>query len=219
VRLALAALLGLAGSLHGTVLYGTVLYGTVPGAGGAQAGVTAVTRIVNTGTVPGNGGNWASDSFTRTATLTGGTQASPDLCGRSSGPCFRFTASVADQGTFRTLDGALTPNQSTPGKRIEGTASGTVTGRAEFGVFYATAQPQVSLVPTVASNVWASTTWPLLFFPKGTTVTGLDLGPWSLTYATLTECGAQQWQDSSGNGYGDLPFDGNILGCRATRHH
>jgi hypothetical protein len=190
----------------------------VPAQAGGAATVTAITRIVNAGTVPGNGGKWASDSFTRTATLTGGERVSPGLCGRSSGTCYGFTAMVSDQGTFRSLAGVLTPNQSAPGKRVLSEVTGSVTGRAVFAIFYATTLPDANLVPSFAANTWTAATWPDAFFPKGSTLTGLDLGPWSLTYTASAPCGGQQWRDSSGDGYGDLPFDGNILGCR-TGHH
>jgi hypothetical protein len=203
----------------GLITAGLVTVGLVtasPARAGAvrAASVTAVTRVDNGGTVPGNGGNWASDSFTRTATLTGGARVSPDLCGKSAGSCYDFTAVVSDQGTFRSLAGTLAPNQSAPGERVLSTVSGAMTGRAAFGVFYAAAQPDANLVPTVAANTWTAATWPDLFFPKGTMIAGLDLGPWNLTYTAATSCGTQQWRDSSSNGYGDLPFDGNISGCR-----
>jgi len=182
----------------------------------ADQGSVAVTRISNSG-IPGNGGSWASDQVTRTAVLSGGFPAPPSRCGKASGPCYGFAATVTDQGTFRASAGALTPNQSVPGKHIAGLVTGTVNGTGFFGTFYATARPDAGLVPRWAVNAFYVTSWPAQFFPAGTIITGLQLTGWSERYGAWTGCGAQQWTDSSANGYGDLPRDGNILGCPHPR--
>jgi hypothetical protein len=178
---------------------------------------TATTRIYNVG-IPGNGGNWASDSVQRTATINGGQPVAPSYCGESTGSCYSFTASVRDQGTFRAFDGALTPNQSTAGKRIKSTVAGFVSGHAFFGTFYANARPDAGLVPRFAYHAYYVANWPARFFPSGTTIAGLHLGPWVLDYYAWTNCGFQHWIDASSNGYGDLPRDGNIAGCRYLYH-
>jgi hypothetical protein len=149
--------------------------------------------------------------------LSGGFPAPASRCGKTAGPCYGFAATVTDQGTFRASAGALTPNQSVPGKHIAGLVTGTVSGTGFFRTFYATARPDAGLVPRWAANAFYVTSWPAQFFPPGTTITGLQLTGWSVSYGAWTGCGAQQWTDSSSNGYGDLPRDGNIAGCPHAR--
>ena len=201
------------GLIAGTASAST--HGSFPG-----PGTTAMTLIL-TNNVPGNGGPWAIDSVWRTATVTvaGGFPVSPWHCGWNGwGPpptCYAFTATLHDQGTFRTNRGALTPNQSWPwhGRHIHGVVTGQVNGIASFGTFYATTFPQSFLVPRFAFDEFGSApAWPDLFFPKGTTF-GVTLGPWSVTFSAQTFCGFQHWTDASFNDHGNLPSDGNITGC------
>lgn len=180
---------------------------------------TAWTWVTNFN-VPGNGGTWASDSVLRTATVSGGYPVPSWRCGEATGPCFGYQATLRDNGSFRTYRHALTPNQDRRGQRISSAVTGNVSGNASFGTFYATAQPNASLVPKWSySGLTAAATWPELFFPDGTTFTGVNVGPWSLTYSAWTACGPQRWTDASYNGHGDLWWDGNITGCFYYRHH
>ena len=174
---------------------------------------TAVTHIYDNGTVPGGRGTWASDWIARTATIRGGTPVAPSRCGQPSGPCYAYTVVVRDQGRFRAIRGAPTPNQVVPGRRIESTVTGRVSGYAPFS-FYATARPNPRLVPAIARNVPYTTMWPELFFPAGTAFAGLTGIPFTVSYSAQTPCGSQLWTDASSNGYGDLARDGNITGCR-----
>ncbi len=184
------------------------------------------TTFIFSNNVPGNGGVWASDAVWRTATVTfaGGFAVAPWNCGwngwGSPPPCFAFTATLRDQGTFRSYRGALTPNQSWPfrGRHIRGVVSGRVNGTAYFGTFYATTFPRASLVPRFAFDEFGSApTWPELFFPQHTTF-GVNLGPWAVTFSAWTACGFQQWTTASFNHQGNVPFAGNITGC-FFRHH
>ena len=55
--------------------------------------------------------------------------------------------------------------------------------------------------------------WPKLFFPFGTKFSPVLVTGYQVTYGAWTRCGPQRWIDSSTNGHGNLPFDGNIRGC------
>ena len=55
--------------------------------------------------------------------------------------------------------------------------------------------------------------WPKLFFPIGTRFSPLLITGYQVTYSAWTRCGPQRWIDSSTNGHGNLPLDGNITGC------
>jgi len=54
---------------------------------------------------------------------------------------------------------------------------------------------------------------PKLFFPFGTRFSPVLITGYQITYGAWTRCGPQRWIDSSANGHGNLPFDGNIRGC------
>ena len=179
---------------------------------------TAVTHIYNNGTVPGFAGPWASSSITRTATVLGGAPVAPSYCGETTGPCYSYTAEVRDQGWFRAIRGALTPNQVVPGRTIKSAVTGYVSGYAPFS-FYATTTPNPSLVPKTYLNAPYTSTWPELFFPSGTTFAGITGIPFTFNYSAWTRCGFQHWTDSSYNDYGDVASAGNITGCRYFHHH
>jgi len=51
------------------------------------------------------------------------------------------------------------------------------------------------------------------FFPVGTRFSPLLITGYQVTYGAWTRCGPQRWTDSSTNGHGNLPLDGNITGC------
>ena len=196
-----------------TLMAGAANASAIDSPWGHGSPVVAVTHVTNDGTVPGYGGSWASDSITRTATVSGGTAVAPSYCGDTTGSCYSYTAQVLDLGSFTATSGALTPNQVTPGKTIKSAVWGYVSGYAPFS-FYATGTPDASLVPKTYENGPYLTDWPELFFPYGTTkfvgVTGL---PFSFVYGALTPCGLQIWNESSSNDYGNLATDGNIAGC------
>jgi len=173
----------------------------------------AVTHVYNDDTVPGYGGNWATDWLTRTASVSAGTPVAPSNCDETTGPCYSYTAGVKDEGTFRAITGAETPNQVVPGRTILSAVKGFVTGSASFA-FYATGVPNPKLVPATYDNAPYLTDWPELFFPEGTTFVGVTGIPFSLDYSAWTKCGQQHWLETSSNDYGDLARDGNITGCR-----
>ena len=211
-----------AGLMAGTADAATTLQpGPVPPVP-ASVTATAYTWVTNPA-VPGNGGTWATDSVLRTATISGGYRVPSSYCGQSHGlpaACYAYTATLRDKGTFRSYRHALTPNQDRPGRRIFGIVDGSVYGTASFRTFYANATPNASLVPRWSySGFNAAATWPELFFPHGTSFSGLNINPWSVTYSARTACGPQHWTDASYNGHGNFPWDGNITGCRYLHHH
>lgn len=193
---------------------------------GPPPGAFAVTYVV-TPFVQGGGGPWASSQVWRNAsvTFTGGTPVAPWHCGWwGYGPppaCFAFTASVRDNGTFTTLRGARTPNQSffNVGRRIRGVVSGNVYGTVSFGTFYASTFPNSFRVPRFYYDFFgiSALSWPTQFFPFGTTF-GVSPSYWSYTYSAWTRCGFQQWNTNSFT-RGQSFFSGNITGCFFFRYH
>ena len=70
------------------------------------------------------------------------------------------------------------------------------------------------IVPRFFSGpFFAVASWPKLFFPVGTRFSPLLITGYQVTYGAWTRCGPQRWTDSSTNGHGKLPLDGNLTGC------
>ena len=152
--------------------------------------------------------------------------------------CNAYTAALKDNGTFTTIPLAFTPNQGTGDTGLKLPArpvNGQMNGYGDFTTFYATAAPDASLVPRhVTGNAITSGTWPQLFFPVGTTLTGVNEATFGYYYnaqvkTTTFVCSGRRhhhrqrctrqvtvqnehWADTSGNGAGQLPGDGNITG-------
>jgi hypothetical protein len=163
--------------------------------------------------VSGGNGNWANEDFLREAEIGTQTVVAASNCGLSATTCYRITgATLTDAfGTFKSVSGAFTPNQGAPstGGHITGVVTGPMSGTAEFGTFFATALPSADGVPEVSvGSANPSSTWPELFFPPGTTFTGLAESAFSYTYRGDGE----QWVDSSSNSDGQVPAAGNITG-------
>ena len=51
------------------------------------------------------------------------------------------------------------------------------------------------------------------FFAIGTRFSPLLITGYQVTDGAWTRCGPQRWTDSSTNGHGKLPLDGNLTGC------
>ena len=189
----------------------------LPAASAAPAVVThrpvhALTIMLDRPDSGGNG-NWADDNFLREAVVGTQTAVAASNCGVSATTCFQISgATLTDtEGTFTTIRGAFTPNQGAPftGDHIRGVVNGHMSGSGSFGSFFATALPSARRVPEFnfgAAN--ASGTWPELFFPPGTTFTGLSENVFSYTY----RAGAEHWTDSSSDTSGQIPAAGNITG-------
>lgn len=162
----------------------------------------------------GNGGNWATDTITRFLVIT--------KTGVNT-----YKATVTDEGSFVTIPGALTPNQSSPytGMRLTASrvyrATDSLAGTDSFS-FTANRSPDLSRVPKkVPGNADPTSTWYTLAFPSGTAFTNVTQGPWGWTYQL--SCPSfnpnfhplQIWTDSStvANNDGDAAADGNVHGC------
>jgi hypothetical protein len=183
----------------------------------------AVSYLANRPDSGGNG-NWAYDNIHRTLTirLLGST-------GTGSSTLYYYSATVKDNGSFKTIDGAYTPNQSGSyaGDTISGAVPGTLNGQASFA-FTANALPSALFnlgLPTVINGAADSTsTWYELAFPADTTFGGPGIGSWGWHYngpevVTLDSTGKhvlnvshERWADTSADNDGQLAADGNIDG-------
>lgn len=161
----------------------------------------------------GGNGNWADDNFAREARVGRSTAVAVSNCGTAATACFKISgAALTDvDGTFTTIRHAFTPNQGAPftGEHIRGVVDGRMSGTGSFGAFFATALPSASRVPEFnrgARN--PSGTWPELFFPPGTTFTGLSENVFSYSY----HADGEHWTDASTDSSGQVPAAGNIRG-------
>lgn len=190
--------------------------------------VSETTHITNDPDSGGNG-NWSTDNLVRTLTITADTGACTGLPAGST--C--YSASIADDGTFTTIDQAYQPNQGSPASfaRIQHEVSGTFSGTASF-LFWADKTPADANVPATVNGVPGTSTWYERAFPSGTTFGGPGIGSdWTWTYTTYTRTSPRQhlaacetWTDSAANGDGQsavLTADGNITGkiCPGTSRH
>lgn len=166
----------------------------------------------------GNAGDWADDSMTRAITIT--------QTGGSPG-AYTFTAKLTDDGSFKAIKGAETPNQAAPyaGNVIKSAVTGSMNGHAGF-TFTASRLPRTTFnagVPVTENDHGldpsdSTSTWYELAFPAGTVFGGAGIGHWGWTYDALVVVrafpfiGLQQWTDAWNNNYGDSVGDGQITG-------
>jgi hypothetical protein len=182
---------------------------------------TAVSVLHNRADVGASNNPWAYDNFTRTLTIrpTGSS-------GTGASTIYYYSASYKDNGTFKTVNGALTPNQSGPyaGQTENGSVTGTMTGFEQYS-FTATSLPNMKLVPaSPAPGTGSTDAWYKLAFPAGTTFGGSGLGNWGWHYngpvvVTLDSTGKhviaihhERWNETYSNNGGQLAQDGNING-------
>jgi hypothetical protein len=244
IRIIAAAVAGTAAAA--TLALTSASAATQSGAARAVASGTTVTAVTTiTGRdVSGNNGNWALVDMNRTVSATlVGVRSGPE-CGTLS-PCYQYTGLVIDnfrsRATFQTEAGAFTPNQSTPGLKINGTVNGTFTGGSQGGfTFYAdsnalsTARVPASLTgdapagtgrPT--SPVSESSRWITLLFPPDTRFAGSTANAGCTGGLGSATCDpllpgwiwsytdpvfCGHWTDAYNNGDGNLAADGNITG-------
>ena len=171
----------------------------------------------------GHGGIWADDSFSEAMVVTQTGNADPSHCGGNT-PCYSFTATATDMGSFGTRNGAGTPNQVVPGLTIGGKVPGLMSGNLRWGTFYADTLPLASRVQSKVDNHGTHVdgqTGNMInqFFPHTVTggvtsspdVFGLSLDSYDFEYSA--KCfPSQHWSDTSANGDGNLAGDGNITG-------
>jgi hypothetical protein len=203
-------------------LVGVVLSTTAASASTAQHVWTAKSVLDNRmDTGADNAHPWAYDNFTRTLTirLVGTT-------GSGTSTVYYYSARYTDQGTFKTVNGALTPNQAGTyaGTTENGSVKGTMTGGEQYS-FTATSLPNMKLVPaSPAPGTGSTDAWYKLAFPTTTTFGGAGLGNWAWHYngpvvVTLDSSGKhviavhhEHWNESNTNNAGQLAQAGNIDG-------
>jgi hypothetical protein len=183
---------------------------------------TATRQISNHPDSGAAGDYWANDNITRTATIKLVGPATRSDCGAGAAHCYAYTGTLSDQGTFTTIPGHLAPNQSgayTGSVEKTPAAHGTINGGGRVTFYASSDHPNASLVTSVnnhgvpATGEHTTTDWVEQFFPARTSFgAGPDLAPYSWSYATTGLHHEQHWTDSSTNGDGNQPADGNITG-------
>lgn len=217
--LAGAALAAAAGAAHAAV----IPPGLGPWIPPMPATAIATTHITND---PDSGHgippDWATDTIGRTVSVTLTGQVPGTDCGLAADAgCWSFAASLNDNGSFVTIPGAGTPNQSCAGcagEHVRSAVRGMLHGTYAITFDASSPAPDAGLVPAAhddhgvaTSPPFTSTAWPELFFPAGTSFGGPAGGAYDWSYVT-SGFPAQVWVDSSANGDGDQPGDGNITG-------
>src|SRR5271166_3949422 len=147
-----AAVAGIA--ILGASAVGLALPGTASAATNASAATTFQAHPDS-----GNHGNWATDDFTRVATVTY-VSLDPTLtdCGSKATTCFIYEGTIADAGSFSAISGAKSPQAGVPA---------SVTGAGPV----------------------STTNWVEQFFPAGTTFgAGPTLTDWSWAYSSPATC-------------------------------
>lgn len=197
---------------------GAVVAVVFAGLGAAAGTAHAVTPTTASATTQlharpdsGNGGTWANDALTRVATVTlTGTDTTSADCGATSGNCYTYSVSIADNGTAYAITGATAPNGT---GTIAGTPSATVTGTMT-GTFLASSNtPDGTLVPAaMTGSAVSSHNWAEQFFAAGTKFNmAHSTDAFSYTYTDSKHC--QSWLDASTNGDGAGSAAGNITGA------
>lgn len=163
-----------------------------------SATTTGATNVTNRDD-SGDNGDWAKDAFTRTLSVTRHAQAPVANCGATSGNCWFYTATISDNGTFKTDDSAASPRA---GVTINGTVVGTFSG-GEAVEFYASTDTAVQPASSISGDSPSTTDWVKQDFAAGThfsSVTTKD--GWSWTYVAPNTC--EQWVDAQTGETGDI---------------
>jgi hypothetical protein len=189
-------------------------------AGGASkvTSATATTSLTNDPD-SGDNGNWATDTITRTVTVSLHGAAAPSDCGTgNTAPCYLYSATLKDKGTFAVANGAPSPKAGTA---VKGPVAGDLTGSASYSFYASAAKPDASSVPSTVDESQPSApstgSWYKQFFPSTTQFGGTGmLDTWSWSYTTTSTCvsPAQTWVDAASNGAG-VNSTGDITGAAA----
>lgn len=165
----------------------------------AIVSVTAMSSLTNRPDSGGHG-DWATDTLTRNVSITRASAVDADKCGAAATVCWLYTGSIADNGTFTTITGAMSPNA---GDLIAGTVNGTVTGAAKIQFYASSDAPNPALVDaTVDGSAHPTGEWAKMFFPAGTVVTVADMRDWGWTYDAATIC--NKWVNAKAGNTGDI---------------
>jgi hypothetical protein len=161
--------------------------------------VTASTSLSNRND-SGTAGDWAKDAFIRTASLTRQHAATASKCGSGATQCWLYTGSVADSGSFATIEGAKAP---VSGDDINGTLSGSFSGGSTFELYADSDAPNVATVPgVVTGNSHATSDWMHLFFAAGTKFAADNEPRWAWTYSAPSTC--ENWTNAYNGNTGDI---------------
>lgn len=194
----------------------------------AAAPVTASTNVIDHTDSSNQGGNWATDVFTRKATIIRVGQVPVKDCVATgttgTGTCWLYDGKIADSGTFSTIPGAPGPRAGVEDQALTGSFSG---GSSTIEFFSSWKTPNVADVPKAVSGPVSgretTSNWVEQFFGPGAVFNDSDgggapdLGNWSWAYTlgfgTDKACpdDAYKWVDSAVNGGGGELQDGNIL--------
>lgn len=157
------------------------------GPAGSNATLTVTAQTAVSGRDDsGQHGNWALDAMIRTISVTRQHAAKASDCGSSATQCWFYTGTLTDNGSFRTTDGALSPDAGTP---INGNVSGTFTGGAQVEFYADSDAPNASLVPATTTGDSPSTSnWAGQLFAAGTNVSTINLPGYAWTYQAPNTC-------------------------------
>jgi hypothetical protein len=140
------------------------------------------------------GNNWASDTITRTVTVTlAGTDSTLADCGDVL-HCYNYTGTIHDTGTAQAITGETSPGAE--GMPIKGSPTAAMVGNATVTFHASSNTPSAKLVPTTLSGNHESTSnWVEQFFPTGTQFgAGPQLPSFRWTYTDSADC--QTWVDA-----------------------
>jgi hypothetical protein len=185
-------------------LAGTAQAAQKPAAMATATATTSVTDRLDSGY---GGNNWASDTVSRTVTVTEvGADSNLSDCGEAE-HCYTFTGTLKDTGTAHAMAGQVSPGAQ--GIAITGNPSAAMAGHGEYSFHASSNAPSASHVPThLTGNDESTDNWVEQFFPAGTTFgAGPDFADWSWTYTDSADC--QTWVDAFNVGKAD---SGDITG-------
>jgi len=180
-----------------------------PGQNGSNATLTVTAQTaVSARDDSGLHGDWAKDAMVRTITVTRQHAAKAADCGASSSQCWFYTGTLTDQGSFRSTDGALSPNA---GVAISGNVSGTFSGGAQVEFYADSDSPSAATVPSTTTGDSPSTsTWAEQLFAAGTNFAGVALPEYSWTYSAPATC--EQYSELLKGSTGPETDTGDIQG-------
>lgn len=158
---------------------------------------TVVTATFHNHLDSGNHGDWARDNFTRTTTI------------HATAPG-AFTVTTVDHGTFTAgMCAHCSPNA---GKAITLKVMGAFDG-GEVGTANGTVDPaKIAAVNGQTFDDQAATHYTQLAWFQQLFADGVTGTPYSTSWGWAYKTADEQWADTSTNGDGALPADGDITG-------
>lgn len=190
--------------------------------------ITATTTLTNRPDSGVQGNNWASDNYTRVASIKLVGQVANGNCPvTSTGDCYLWDFRLTDTGTSTTIAGQDAPRTGT----LDQALTVTMTGGTNDGQFYSSWKTaKASRVPTtendnnvVPTGRHTTTNWVEQFFggadfnstanPGGPDL-GVNAG-WTYTgnfgFDPACPNDAYKWIDAAASSWGSTNADGNIL--------